>query len=231
MKFIYALLISIIITSGLIYLAVTINPMAWDQKYGNTYGLIYLSLLSVFFIYGILRGGMLSALKKLSQFGVWIALIFILVGFYGFRMQIQNFFNIALLNLIPSKVSISQDGSVQIAKSSNGHFMVTANVNNSPVYFLIDTGATEVSLTLSDARRAGIDISALEFNQATSTANGTNYAASIIISTIKIGNIELNNIKGNVIKEGLDTSLLGMSFLNQLTSYSFQNDIFLMEKK
>lgn len=231
MKFIYALFISIIITCGLLYLLSAVNPTIFNQKDSNNYSLIYSAVLTAFAIFGILRGGKITALRNLSHFGIWMVIIFVLVGCYGFRMQIQNFFDVALMNLIPSKVSISQDGSVQIAKSNNGHFMVTADVNNSPVYFLIDTGATEVSLTLSDAKRAGIDTSILAFNQATSTANGINYAAPIIISSIKIGNIELSNIKGNVIKDGLDTSLLGMSFLNMLTSFSFQNDTLVMKKK
>ena len=230
MKFIYALLISIAITCSLLYMLSTVNPAVFSKE-DSSYNLVYASLFTIFAICGVLTNGRIAALKNLSQFAVWVVLIFIMVGLYGFRFQLENFYNVAMLNLMPSRVSIAQDGSVQIAKSNNGHYMVTANVNNVPIYFLIDTGATDVSLTMNDAKKIGIDTSNLVFNQATNTANGINYAAQIVISSIKIGNIEISRIKGNVIREGLDTSLLGMSFLNKLTSYSFQNDILSMEKK
>src|SRR5437588_3233657 len=48
---------------------------------------------------------------------------------------------------------------------SDGHFVVPGTANGAPVRFLVDTGATLVVLTPSDARAAGIGPSALVFEQ------------------------------------------------------------------
>jgi len=231
MKFLCSIIVGIAVVCCLFFFLIKINPNILSDK-NNIPNLAYGSLLTIFAISGIVsRGGNVTVIKKISQFGIWIFLIIILVGGYGFRYQLKDFFNVAMMNLVPSKVTISQDGSIAVAKSSNGHFMLTANINDVPVYFLVDTGATDVALTLDDARRIGIDTTSLIYNKPTSTANGINYAASIIIPSIKIGDIEVSNVKGSILKSGLDTSLLGMSFLGSLSSYSVQNAVMVMEKK
>src|SRR5271165_5907126 len=53
-----------------------------------------------------------------------------------------------------------------------GHVALTALVNGAPVRFLVDTGASRVTLTLDDARAAGIGGNELVYNQRSQTANG-----------------------------------------------------------
>jgi len=104
-----------------------------------------------------------------------------------------------------------------IPKSGDGHFWATALVNEKAVRFLVDTGATEVVLTPDDARRLGYDASNLTYDQKVLTANGPTQAALVTLTTVGIGRSEVANVDALVVKDGLSTSLLGMSYLGRLS--------------
>lgn len=104
-----------------------------------------------------------------------------------------------------------------IPKSNDGHFWATALVNEKAVHFLVDTGATEVVLTPADAQRLGFDASNLTYDHKVLTANGQTQAAFVTLTTVGIGRSELANVDALVVKDGLSTSLLGMSYLGRLS--------------
>ena len=82
--------------------------------------------------------------------------------------------------------------------------------------FLVDTGASSVALTLTDARRAGVRDSDLNYNVPISTAGGRNFAARVSLDQVALGGIILRDVDAFVVKEGLEVSLLGMSWLGRL---------------
>ena len=107
-------------------------------------------------------------------------------------------------------------GKVTLAADPRGHFYIEGAVNRVPVRFMVDTGATMVSLPQRDADRLGIDYRAGR-RAATSTANGIATVYLVKLDTIRIGDIELHNIDALVHEGGgLDQALLGMSFLNRV---------------
>jgi aspartyl protease family protein len=79
---------------------------------------------------------------------------------------------------------------------------------------LVDTGATMVALSASDAVRLGIDYSKGQPGMV-STANGYAPVYRVKLDTVKIGNIELNQVDAVIQENGLPFALLGMSFLNR----------------
>lgn len=106
---------------------------------------------------------------------------------------------------------------VSIPKSRNdGQFWTDARVNSGHVRFLIDTGASSVALTLNDAKKAGIRTRDLTYNVPIATAGGRNMAAYVELKSISVGAITLRNVRALVVPEGLNTSLLGMTYLGQL---------------
>lgn len=112
---------------------------------------------------------------------------------------------------------INRGSVVSIPKSKqNGQYWADARVNSGHVRFLVDTGASAVALTLNDAKKAGIRLSSLKYDVPISTAGGKNMAASINLKSISIGAITLRNIPALIVPEGLETSLLGMTYLGQL---------------
>ena len=96
-----------------------------------------------------------------------------------------------------------------------GHFYTTGNINGTSVRFLVDTGASMISLGASDARRIGID-AARGQRGITNTANGQAVVSRVKLDTVRVGEIVLNNVDALVHQQDMPMVLLGMSFLNRM---------------
>jgi len=106
---------------------------------------------------------------------------------------------------------------IVISADSRGHFLVNGMINSSAsVRFLVDTGASLVSISADDARRAGIDYLKGQ-RSLTQTASGVAPVYRVKLDTVKIGDITLYNVDAAVHVSGqLPIGLLGMSFLNRM---------------
>jgi len=105
---------------------------------------------------------------------------------------------------------------VLLAADTRGHFYIEGAVNRVPVRFLVDTGATMVSLPQRDADRLGIDYRSGR-RGSSNTANGVATVYLVRIDSIRIGGIEMHGVDALVHEgPGLDQALLGMSFLNRV---------------
>ncbi len=97
----------------------------------------------------------------------------------------------------------------------NQHYFIKGTINNVPVTFLVDTGATNVSIPESIAKRIGIN-SLVKGNA--NTAAGRIQIHPTRIHSLKMGPIELKNIAGHINPNSQsDYVLLGLSALNHLT--------------
>jgi aspartyl protease family protein len=101
----------------------------------------------------------------------------------------------------------------------HGHFLVEEVVNGVPIDFMVDTGASHVVLSLQDARKLGFTPTNLQFTQAFQSANGTVRAAPVELRELRIGQLSLFDLEASVNGGPLPISLLGMSFLQRLSSY------------
>lgn len=120
---------------------------------------------------------------------------------------------------VPAPVS-SADGHVTaIPKSSDGHFWANATVNQKAVHFLVDTGATVVVLTPADAQRLGFNDGSLAYDHKVITANGPTQAAEVTLATVGVGQSTVHNVDALILRDGLSTSLLGMSYLGRLSRF------------
>lgn len=105
--------------------------------------------------------------------------------------------------------------SVSLTADVRGHFMAGGSLNSYPVNFLVDTGATSIAISGAEARRMGLDYKGGR-GSAVNTAAGVIPAWRVTFNTVKIGGITLNQVEGIVVESGLNTPLLGMSFLNRM---------------
>ena len=104
---------------------------------------------------------------------------------------------------------------IVLTADSAGHFMTTGNVNGTTVRFLVDTGASMVSLGASDARRVGIDASKGE-QAIANTANGQAVVTRVKLDNVRVGEIVMNNVDALIHQQDMPFALLGMSFLNRM---------------
>ena len=113
----------------------------------------------------------------------------------------------------------TERGTGAVAKGPDGHFWADADVNGKPVHFLVDTGATAVALTPQDAERLGFKAKDLKYGYDVTTAGGGTRAAAITLASVSINGARLENVQALVVSDGLDVSLLGMSYLGRLTRF------------
>jgi aspartyl protease family protein len=106
-----------------------------------------------------------------------------------------------------------------IAKAADGHFWAEADVDGRRVRFLVDTGASAVALTIEDARRLGLDPTTLNYEYTVQTASGQARAAQVKLDSIAIAGARVDDVEAFVIETGLETSLLGMTYLGRLSRF------------
>jgi aspartyl protease family protein len=102
-----------------------------------------------------------------------------------------------------------------LSADAGGMFVSEGAINGTPVRFVVDTGASSIALPGREAQRLGIDYRRGP-QVVMNTANGVVPAYRVMLDRVKLGGIELNAVEGVVIEQGLDITLLGMSFLNRL---------------
>ena len=106
-------------------------------------------------------------------------------------------------------------GTIVMTADNQGHFYATGSVNGASVRFLVDTGATMVSLGANDARRIGLDFNRGQKGM-TQTANGQTMVSKVKLDTVRIGAVTLNNVDALIHQTEMHMALLGMSFLNRM---------------
>jgi aspartyl protease family protein len=110
----------------------------------------------------------------------------------------------------------NEHATVVLTPDRNGHFVSTGSINGAAVRFLVDTGATMVSMNVDEARRAGVNYLAGERGYA-QTANGVTAVYRVKLAQVTLGDITLRDIDGMVHENSaLPVVLLGMSFLGKL---------------
>lgn len=105
--------------------------------------------------------------------------------------------------------------SVTLTADAQGHFITTGSINGSPTRFLVDTGASAISMSSAEAKRLGIAY--LNGQKGLSaTANGVAQIYRVSLNNVKVGDISLNGVEGIVHESAMPVVLLGMSFLNRV---------------
>jgi len=124
----------------------------------------------------------------------------------------------------PEEARGAAPNSLVFHANPQGHVVLDASVNGAPVKFLVDTGATTVTLTLRDAAAAGLSGNDLVFSQRTMTANGVGRVALVRLRELRIDQLVVDDVAAAV-DEHLFMSLLGQSFLTRLDSYEMKNGV------
>jgi aspartyl protease family protein len=124
----------------------------------------------------------------------------------------------------PSNLSLQLMAMTELKAVNNGHFVTTAGINNRAVEVLVDTGASVVALSYEDAEKVGLKPRNLTFDVGVSTANGVTKAARVMLREVEIDNVRVSDVQGLVMPKGaMRGTLLGMSFLSRLQSFSVED--------
>ncbi|MBV8793582.1 MAG: TIGR02281 family clan AA aspartic protease [Hyphomicrobiales bacterium] len=215
-------------------LAVAFAALIMTPPQATLFGLDHQRFMSAAIGVAILLWLMLSYLRSARPSDIarlataamtWALLLIAATGVYAYRFEASDIVERVTGEFFPSEPQVGQGGEVIVNRRMSGEFAIAGRVNNARVTFLFDTGASAVVLTADDARRAGVDISRLTFDVPVSTANGAAMAAETRLDQIAVGPIVMRNVPAMVARRGaLEESLLGMSFLERLKSYTVERD-------
>ena len=97
---------------------------------------------------------------------------------------------------------------------SGGHFMTAGQINGKAAQFMVDTGATSISMTVNDAERLGLDYKSGQRVQL-STANGVIVGWRTSLASVRVGDVEVFNVDAVVASRDMPFMLLGNSFLTR----------------
>ncbi|TMV13559.1 retropepsin-like aspartic protease family protein [Arenibacterium halophilum] len=177
--------------------------------------LIYLLLLGAALAFWFFIQNRDSLNKKLQQAALW-ALIFVgAIAAYGLWDDISR-------SGMSARIS-AETGEITVPRSADGHYYLTLQVNDTPIRFVVDTGATDMVLTRADAVTAGVDPGDQGFSGRARTANGTVRVAPVRLGTVAIGPVQDRNVRASVNDGEMDTSLLGMTYLHRFSSIQITN--------
>ncbi len=189
----------------------------------DTGQLIYLVLLgavigSYFFVSGRKQLGETARAASL-----WVFIFIGVIVAYGLWNDVKD-------TVMPQQTVSIEQGTIEVPRRPDGHFYMTLDVGGTPVEFVVDTGATDVVLSLADAGRLGFERDALFFDGQASTANGIVRTATVRLNGVSVSGIDEGTVRASVNEGDLETSLLGMSYLQRFGRIEIRGDRLLLER-
>ena len=140
----------------------------------------------------------------------WVLVLGILTAFFSGWLTEQH-------NPNQSVDTVITDGGMReivLQQNRYGHYVVTGYINGVEATFLLDTGATDISVPEGLARSAGLEPGAPSQAQ---TAAGVITTRMTRIDRVELGGIVLEDVRAHINPHASgDEVLLGMSFLRQL---------------
>jgi len=127
-------------------------------------------------------------------------------------------------NSVQTAAAVSGVSEMELRANAYGSFLVNGRIDGTEILFLVDTGASKVSLAPQDAERLGFRANQLDFTESFHSANGIVRGAPVVLPHLRIGDIEMYDVEASVQESPMQVSLLGMTFLSRLESYQVQGD-------
>lgn len=140
-------------------------------------------------------------------FVAWIALF---GGVYAYFHD----WNAGQVNPNPASILPQSGSEVTLQRNRSGHYVADGQINGAPVTFMLDTGATQVALSMRTARALGLPLGEAIMLR---TANGNSTGYRTRLDRVRVGPIEIGDVAA-VATDGMDADvvLLGMSFLKRV---------------
>lgn len=123
----------------------------------------------------------------------------------------------------PAAVAADRPVETVLERSGGGHFYAAVDVNDEPIRFLVDTGASMVALTMEDARRAHVAFDPAQFEVVGKGASGDVRGQEVRIASLVLDGKRATDIRG-VVLENSEMSLLGQSFLRHVETVEIKGD-------
>jgi aspartyl protease family protein len=181
------------------------------------------SLIQLLIILGLVSSSVIFVRRSqvpeiLRNLAIWTGIFALLAVGYAYQDSFKAVGTRVMSEIVPGYAMTSGSGEMVLTERG-GHFFVTGEAGGIPIVFLIDTGASDIVFSPSDARRIGLDTASLDYTRSAMTANGVVRGAPGRLESLKIGALTLKDVPITINEAEMETSLLGMNFLRRLKSY------------
>lgn len=130
---------------------------------------------------------------------------------------------------VSDPASAHSGNAIVLTAGSGGHFHTVGQINGKSVSFMVDTGATKVSMGQAEAERLGVDYKSGTRGLA-DTANGRVPVYAVTLNSVRVGEVEVANVEALVLPAAMPQVLLGNSFLTRF-SMKRENEVMRLEKR
>ncbi len=118
---------------------------------------------------------------------------------------------------------------IVLTAGSGGHFLTQGQINGRATQLMVDTGATLVSMSASNADRMGLLYKTGEPVQV-STANGVTPGWRVKLNSVRVGDVTTHEVDAIVSMGAMPYVLLGNSYLSRF-QMTRTNDQMVLEKR
>lgn len=153
----------------------------------------------------------------------WSFIFLGVIGAFGLWEDVKR-------DLAPQQSVFDGGDRIEIPRSFDGHYYARLDANGVPVEFVVDTGASDIVLTRSDAARIGLDPDRLAFVGRAGTANGEVRTARARLETLSLGGITDRDVPVVVSAGEMDGSLLGMRYLHRFSRLEISDGTMVLER-
>ncbi|MBD3677975.1 MAG: TIGR02281 family clan AA aspartic protease [Rhodobacteraceae bacterium] len=160
--------------------------------------------------------------KTAQQAAIWGLIFLGIIAGYGLWPTIRD-------QVVPSQAVFSEENRIEVPRAPDGHYYLELELNDVPVDFVVDTGASDVVLTQQDAKRIGLNMKTLRYAGRANTANGTVKTAAATVETIRLGPLESRGLPVVVNGGEMEMSLLGMEYLDRFARIEISRGRLILE--
>jgi len=193
--------------------------LSGDQIASLTYLLLLGAVLGGYFLVSHRQ----SMGKMAQQAALWVFIFLGAIVAVGLWMDIRD-------DIAPQHAVLRGGTAIEVPRAQDGHYYLTLQINGAPVRFVVDTGATDMVLTLQDAARVGIDTDRLIYTGRAATANGMVEIAPVRLDRVALGEVVDQNLRAVVNSGAMPESLLGMGYLNRFERLEIADGRLILER-
>ncbi len=159
----------------------------------------------------------------------WIAIFALLFVVFSFRFEFLAVWERVKSEFDGTASQTVMGEAINIKRQDDGHYWVQVEINRKSAKFLIDSGATTTAINSKTARETGIEVDASGYPVIINTANGKVTAQRGLAASLQLGPLQLDDHKVVVSDSFGDTNVLGMNFLDGLSSWKVENNIMTLQ--
>jgi aspartyl protease family protein len=157
----------------------------------------------------------------------WIAIFAALFAIFSFRFEFNSIWERVKADISGTAgQSVSGEG-IELRRQDDGHYWIIVDINDKPVRFMVDSGATITAINATTAQEVGVEADGYPI--ILSTANGRVAAKRATVRSLAVGPHRIENHPVVVSESFGEVNLLGMNFLNSMQSWRVEANVMILQ--